>query len=79
MNEKIKKISIIIAVVVIFIIIFFPKLYATSGGFAGFEKNVECQCLGKKFDYTPKYPDAMTSYFCAGIPISCKCLDEKRC
>lgn len=80
MNPKLKFFLIIGLIILFLIIIFIPKQYATSEGFAGFPKDKECQCIGIKFDYAPEnIADAMTSYYCAGIPISCKCLDEKRC
>ena len=64
---------IILIVAAVLIVFFWPKVYAHSGGFAGFPKSAECSCLGFEYNYYPEGCfDCFTTYYCAGLPYDCK-------
>lgn len=67
-----KNLIIFTVVLLVILAIAFPKPYALSGGIGGMGKTRECKCIGFEYSYYPDgFIDAMTTYYCAGIPYEC--------
>ena len=68
-----KRIILILIILIALVAFFWPKEYATSGGFGPFPKSNECNCLGFEYDnYPERCNDCQAVYFCSGIPYDCQ-------
>lgn len=71
----------ILIIVLILVVFLFPKPAGKSGRGLPSQSvedswtDKKCSCIGYKFDGSPDLADAPHSYFCVGIPYSCKCIE----